>query len=51
MNNIPSGFYNAGFENISILDIAEMIKTKLIVKLQLKNQMTLEVTGKILQKY
>ena len=28
MQNIPSGFYNAGFENISILDIAEMIKTK-----------------------
>mgnify|MGYP001426780624 FL=1 len=28
MNSIPSGFYNAGFENISILDIAEMIKTK-----------------------
>ena len=28
MNKIPSGFYNAGFENISILDIAEMIKTR-----------------------
>ena len=28
MHSIPSGFYNAGFENISILDIAEMIKTK-----------------------
>ena len=28
MHSIPSGFYNAGFENISILEIAEMIKTK-----------------------
>ena len=28
MHSIPSGFYNAGFENISIFDIAEMIKTK-----------------------
>ena len=28
-NKIDSGFYNAGFENISILDIAKIIKTKL----------------------
>lgn len=28
MSSIPSGFYNAGFENISILDIAEMIRTR-----------------------
>ena len=28
MERIPSGFYNAGFENISIIDIAEMIKIK-----------------------
>ena len=28
-NKIDSGFYNAGFENISILDIAKKIKTKL----------------------
>ncbi len=28
IHSIPSGFYNAGFENISILEIAEMIKTK-----------------------
>ena len=28
MHNIPSGFYNAGFENISILEIAQMIKNK-----------------------
>jgi len=27
--NITSGFYNAGFENISILDIANMVKEKL----------------------
>ena len=29
---IQSGFFNAGFENISILDIAKLIKSKLIVK-------------------
>ena len=28
-SNIESGFYNAGFENISILQIAEMVKNKL----------------------
>ncbi|MDA9746845.1 SDR family oxidoreductase [Prochlorococcus sp. AH-736-M13] len=28
MHSVASGFYNAGFENISILDIAEMIRTK-----------------------
>ena len=28
MHSIPSGFYNAGFENISIIEIAEIIKTK-----------------------
>jgi nucleoside-diphosphate-sugar epimerase len=28
-SNIESGFYNAGFENISILQIAEMVKGKL----------------------
>ena len=28
-SNIESGCYNAGFENISILQIAEMVKTKL----------------------
>ena len=27
--NISSGFYNAGFENVSILDIAKLIKSKI----------------------
>jgi len=36
MNSIPSGFYNAGFENISILEIAEMIKTKTDCKINIE---------------
>ena len=28
-SNISSGFYNAGFENVSILEIAQLIKSKL----------------------
>jgi len=31
---IPSGFYNAGFENLKIIDIAKMIKKKINVKIK-----------------
>ena len=27
---IPTGFYNAGFENMSILEVANIIKSKLL---------------------
>jgi len=38
-SSIPSGFYNAGFENISILDIAEMIRirTNCTIKIEESN--------------
>ena len=32
--NVPSGFYNAGFENLKIIDIAKMIKEKISVKIK-----------------
>ena len=34
--NISSGFYNAGFENVSILDIAQLIKSKLNCDIEIK---------------
>lgn len=34
-NDIESGFYNAGFENISILDIAKMVSKKLNCKIEI----------------
>ena len=36
-NDIDSGFYNAGFENISILDIAKMVSKKLNSKIEIDN--------------
>ena len=33
---IDSGFYNAGFENISILDIAKIIKSKINCEIEIK---------------
>ena len=33
--NIPSGFYNAGFENMSILEVANIIKKKLDTKINI----------------
>jgi nucleoside-diphosphate-sugar epimerase len=33
--NISSGFYNAGFENVSILDIAKLIKSKINCDLEI----------------
>ncbi len=35
-NNIESGFYNAGFENVSILNIAEMIASKIKCNIEIK---------------
>ena len=35
-DRISSGFYNAGFENISIIDIAEMIKIKTDCEINIK---------------
>lgn len=32
---IPSGFYNAGFENLKIIDIAKMIQKKINVKINI----------------
>ena len=32
--NIPSGFYNAGFENLKIINIAKMIQKKINVKIK-----------------
>ena len=34
--NIDSGFYNAGFENISILDIANLIQSKIKCSIEIK---------------
>ena len=34
--NLESGFYNAGFENVSILDIAKLIKSKINCELEIK---------------
>ncbi len=34
--NIESGFYNAGFENISILDIANLIRSKIKCSIEIK---------------
>tara|TARA_A100001388_G_scaffold38090_1_gene24080 strand:+ start:156 stop:1097 length:942 start_codon:yes stop_codon:yes gene_type:complete len=36
-DNIPSGFYNAGFENISILDIAKLIQSKIDCEIEIKD--------------
>ena len=33
--NIPTGFYNAGFENLKIIEIAKMIKKKTNVKIKI----------------
>ena len=33
--NIPSGFYNAGFENLKIIDIAKMIQKKTNAKIKI----------------
>ena len=33
--NLPSGFYNAGFENLKIIKIAKMIQKKLNVKIKI----------------
>ena len=33
--NIPSGFYNAGFENLKIINIAKMIQKKINVKIKI----------------
>ncbi len=35
--NIDSGFYNAGFENISILDIAKKIQSKVNCEIEIKD--------------
>ena len=35
--NIASGFYNAGFENISILDIANLIQSKIKCSIEIKD--------------
>ena len=32
--NIPSGFYNAGFENLKIINIAKMIQKKINIKIK-----------------
>ena len=32
--NVPSGFYNAGFENLKIIDIAKMVQKKINVKIK-----------------
>jgi nucleoside-diphosphate-sugar epimerase len=34
--NLPSGCYNAGFENISVLSIAEMVSKKFGVEIEVK---------------
>ena len=34
--SVPSGCYNAGFENISILDISEMIREKIPCKINIQ---------------
>ncbi len=36
-DNLPSGEYNAGFENISILDIAHMIQEKISTNISIKS--------------
>ena len=36
-HNIASGFFNAGFENISILDIANLIKSKIDCEIEIKD--------------
>ena len=46
-SDIESGNYNAGFENISILEIAEMIVKKFLLKLLLPNLTTQDPIGKI----
>jgi nucleoside-diphosphate-sugar epimerase len=35
-NNIEPGIYNAGFENISVLEIAKMVASKFDVKIEIK---------------
>ena len=36
-DNISSGFFNAGFENISILDIAKLIQSKIDCEIEIKD--------------
>ena len=36
-HSIDTGFYNAGFENVSILEIAYLIKEKLNCKIDIKS--------------
>ena len=35
--NLPSGFYNAGFENLSLLELSKMIQKKIPCKVKIKN--------------
>ena len=46
--DIESGFFNAGFENISILDIAKKVQKKFLQTLLLQNQTIQDLTDKIL---
>ena len=50
-HSIDTGFYNAGFENVSILEIANLIKEKLNCKIDIKPLMIQEVTDKIQQNF
>ena len=34
---IPSGFYNAGFENLKIIEIAELVSKTIPAKIEIKN--------------
>ena len=35
-NNIPSGYFNAGFENLTVMQIAEKVKSKINCKIDIK---------------
>ena len=45
-DDIESGCFNAGFENISISEIANLIKTKLSCDIKLKESNDPEVTAR-----
>ena len=45
--NLPSGCYNAGFENISIKEIAEMVSTIIPSKMKLQNLMIQDLIDRI----
>ena len=51
INTIQSGCYNAGFENISILEIAKMVAKKINAEIEITESNDQDLTDRIHQNY